>query len=58
MSNDDHRFLCEEYFPEKYGEIIDFIYAYEGESGWFDKVMWLPEEHADLLQRRENANVP
>ena len=39
---------CEECFPEEYGEIIDFIYAYEGESGWFDKVIWLPEHLAEV----------
>ena len=25
-----------------------FIYAYEGESGWFDKVIWLPEHLAEV----------
>ncbi len=40
--------LCEECFLEEYGEIIDFIYAYEGESGWFDKVIWLPEHLAEV----------
>ena len=41
---------CEDLFPEKYGDIIDFIHVYGDEMEKFgDAVEWLPEEEAKLI---------
>ena len=40
---------CEELFPEKYGDIIDFMHVYREEMEKFgDAIEWLPEEEAML----------
>jgi hypothetical protein len=40
---------CEELFPEKYGDIIDFMHVYREEMEKFgDAIEWLPEEEARL----------
>lgn len=40
---------CEELFPEKYGDIIDFMHVYREEMENFgDAIEWLPEEEAML----------
>ena len=36
-------------FPEEYGYIDDCIYADEVKDSWFDKIIWLPEEIAEIL---------
>lgn len=41
---------CEDLFPEKYGDIIDFIHVYGEEMEKFgDAIEWLPEEEAKLI---------
>ena len=41
---------CEELFPEKYGDIIDFMHVYREEMEKFgDAIEWLPEEEARLI---------
>ena len=41
---------CKDLFPEKYGDIIDFIHVYEEEIENFgDAIEWLPEEKAGLF---------
>ena len=41
---------CEELFPEKYGDIIDFMHVYREEMEKFgDVIEWLPEEEARLI---------
>ena len=41
---------CESMFPDRYGNIIDFIHVYEEELECFgDLIKWLPEEEAILL---------
>jgi hypothetical protein len=41
---------CEELFPEKYGDIIDFMHVYREEMKKFgDAIEWLPEEEARLI---------
>ena len=40
---------CENLFPKKYGDIIDFIHVYGEEMEKFgDAIEWLPEEEARL----------
>lgn len=41
---------CEGLFPDEYGDIIDFMHVYKGEDGWYDKITWIPEEPAELVQ--------
>ncbi|SDB54147.1 hypothetical protein [Butyrivibrio sp. INlla16] len=41
---------CSDLFPDEYGDIIDFTHVYKDEDAWFDKITWLPEEPAVLLQ--------
>ena len=41
---------CESLFPDEYGDIIDFNHVYKDEDAWFDKVIWLPEEPARLIE--------
>ena len=41
---------CKDLFPEKYGDIIDFIHVYEEEIENFgDAIEWLPAEKAGLF---------
>ena len=41
---------CEELFPEKYGDIIDFMHVYREEMEKIgDAIEWLPEEEARLI---------
>lgn len=40
---------CEEMFPEKYGQIIDFMHVYEEDMDTFgNQIEWLAEEKAEL----------
>ncbi len=41
---------CESLFPKEYGTIIDFTHVYKDEDEWFDKVEWISEEPAKLIQ--------
>lgn len=41
---------CEGLFPDEYGKIIDFTHAFKGEDTWFDQIVWLPEEEADIAR--------
>ena len=41
---------CESMFPDSYGTIVDFTHVYKDEDAtWFDKIEWLPEEEAELV---------
>lgn len=40
---------CESRFPQEYGVIIDFYHVYEDEDPWFEKIIWLQEEPARLI---------
>lgn len=40
---------CAEIIPEEYEEVIDFEYVEKGRDRWFDKIIWIPEEPAELL---------
>jgi hypothetical protein len=40
---------CAEVIPEEYGKVIDFEYVEKERDRWFDKIIWLPEEPAELL---------
>ena len=41
---------CESLFPDSYGTIVDFTHVYKDEDAtWFDKIEWLPEEEAELV---------
>ena len=40
---------CEDLFPPKYGKVIDFTHIYDDELPLIsDKIIWLPEEPAEL----------
>ncbi|WP_022762055.1 hypothetical protein [Butyrivibrio sp. AD3002] len=41
---------CSDLFTDEYGDIIDFTHVYKDEDAWFDKITWIPEEPAVLLQ--------
>ena len=41
---------CEHLFPASYGKIIDFIHVDREEDPWFEKVEWLPEKPARLIE--------
>ena len=41
---------CEDLFPDSYQPIIDFTHVVRDEDPWFDKVVWLPEEEARLVE--------
>ncbi|WP_026528275.1 hypothetical protein [Butyrivibrio sp. VCD2006] len=41
---------CSDLLPDEYGDIIDFTHVYKDEDAWFDKITWIPEEPAVLLQ--------
>ncbi len=40
---------CAEIIPEKYGEVIGFEYVEKGRDHCFDKIIWIPEDPAELL---------
>ena len=40
---------CESRFPQEYGVIIDFYHVYEDEDPWIEKIIWLQEEPARLI---------
>lgn len=40
---------CENMFPEKYGNVIDFMHLYSDELDLLPYIEWLPEEKAELL---------
>ena len=44
---------CEGLFPDEYGDIIDFTHVYRREDVWFDRVVWLPEDEANLMEPLE-----
>lgn len=48
---------CESLFPDKYGVIIDFTHVYKDEDLWFEKIEWIPEEPAALInEQKENRS--
>lgn len=41
---------CESMFPEKYGNVIDFMHVYSDEYDVLKQyIEWLPEEKAELI---------
>ncbi len=40
---------CAEIIPEEYGEVISFEYVEKGRDHWFDKIIWIHEDPAELL---------
>ena len=44
---------CEDLFPNEYGEIIDFTHVYKEDDPWFEKIKWLPEDPAKLVEMEQ-----
>ena len=43
---------CEDMFPSEYGKVIDFTHIYSDELPLVaDKIIWLPEEPAELADK-------
>ena len=44
--------LCHiDQLPEEFGYIDDCMYADGIKDGWFDKIIWFPEEPEELIQQ-------